>query len=100
MTNEMRNLLKLRADGRKKDEQRNIECKIGIDSAANGSSHFKIGLTEIICAVYGPKQVYLVHLSLCKFNQAMRDNENLVEVEYTVATFAGIDRRTVSKSDK
>jgi len=87
MNTDMRNLLKLRADGRKKDEQRNIECKIGTNSSANGSSHFKIGLTEIICAVYGPKQ-------------ATRDNENLVEVEYTVATFAGIDRRTVSKADK
>ena len=99
ISQDIRNLLGLRSDGRKKDEQRNIQCNIGINPSANGSSHFKIGLTEIICTVYGPKQVKFFHNLFVKI-KALRENDNLVNVEYTVATFAGIDRRTVSKSDK
>ena len=99
ISQEIRNLIGLRGDGRKKDEQRTIEAKIGVNATANGSSHFKLGITEIICTVYGPKQVdnqCLLFLNC----QAIRDSDSLLNVEYTVAAFAGIDRRTVSKADK
>jgi exosome complex component RRP41 len=47
-----------RLDGRKFDELRPIEAKAGVVPNARGSAWFKIGKTEAIAAVYGPKEVF------------------------------------------
>ena len=63
---DLRDLIGLRGDGRKPSELRNITCKTGINPSADGSSHFKIGITEIICLVHGPKEVKIPLAIRCK----------------------------------
>jgi len=47
-----------RLDGRKIDETRKIEAKVGIVKNADGSAMFKIGKTIAYAAVYGPRNLY------------------------------------------
>ena len=43
----------LRLDGRKCDELRQINCKLGVYGQADGSSYLEQGNTKILAAVYG-----------------------------------------------
>ena len=47
-----------RVDGRKFDELRPIEAKVGVVERAAGSAMFKIGKTIAIAAVHGPRELY------------------------------------------
>ena len=47
-----------RLDGRKFDEPRKIEAKVGVIKAADGSAMFRIGDTIAYAAVYGPRNLY------------------------------------------
>lgn len=47
-----------RPDGRKQNEMRQIEAKVGVIKNANGSAMFRIGNTIAIAAVYGPKEMH------------------------------------------
>ena len=47
-----------RLDGRKFNETRKIEVKVGVIPNADGSAMFKIGDTIAIAAVYGPRNLY------------------------------------------
>ena len=47
-----------RFDGRKFDETREMEGKVGIVKNADGSAMFRFGDTIAIAAVYGPKDLY------------------------------------------
>ena len=47
-----------RYSGRKFDEMRPIEAKIGVIKRADGSALFKIGETIAIAAVYGPRELH------------------------------------------
>ena len=49
---------KQRIDGRKFDEARKIEAKVGIIPRADGSAMFKIGNTVAYAAVYGPRNLH------------------------------------------
>ncbi len=49
---------KKRADGRKFDEMRKIEAKVGVIKRADGSAEFRFGNTWAIAAVYGPREMY------------------------------------------
>ncbi len=51
-----------RPDGRKFDEMRDIEAKVGVIKKANGSAMFRIGKTIAIAGVYGPKEVHPKHM--------------------------------------
>ena len=50
-----------RNSGRKTDEIRPIEAKVGIVPNADGSAMFKSGNTVAIAAVYGPKKMHPQH---------------------------------------
>jgi len=52
-----------RLDGRKFDELRPIKIKAGVIPNADGSSMIEQGETKIVCAVYGPREVFPRHLS-------------------------------------
>lgn len=54
----------LRFDGRRANELRRIQCKLGVFSQPDGSSYLEMGNTKVLVAVYGPHQV---NLSLLKF---------------------------------
>lgn len=47
-----------RFDGRKMNENRPMEAEVGVVKRAVGSARFKIGKTEAIAAVYGPKEMH------------------------------------------
>lgn len=47
-----------RSDGRRFDELRPIDAKVGVIPRAVGSAWFKIGKTEAYAAVYGPRELY------------------------------------------
>ena len=49
---------KERLDGRKFDEARKFEAKVGIIPNADGSAMFKIGNTWAYAAVYGPRNLH------------------------------------------
>jgi len=47
-----------RVSGRKFDEMREIEAKVGIIKRADGSALFRMGETIAIAAVYGPRELH------------------------------------------
>ncbi len=47
-----------RFDGRKADETRPIDAKVGVVKNADGSAMFRIGKTTAYAAVYGPREMY------------------------------------------
>jgi len=47
-----------RIDGRKFDDIRPMEAKVGIIKNADGSAWFKMGGTEAYATVYGPRELY------------------------------------------
>jgi len=47
-----------RHDGRKPEEFRKIEAKVGVIKNADGSAYFKIGNTWAYAAVYGPRNLF------------------------------------------
>ncbi len=51
----------IRTDGRKADELREIEAKVGILENTDGSAMFRLGNTVAIAGVYGPRKVYPRH---------------------------------------
>jgi len=51
-----------RLDGRKFEEARPIEAKVGVVKRADGSAMFRTGKTIAIAAVYGPRELHPSHL--------------------------------------
>ncbi|MEE9525006.1 MAG: exosome complex exonuclease Rrp41 [Candidatus Woesearchaeota archaeon] len=74
-----------RLDGRKKDETRPIEAKVGVVKRADGSASFKIGNTVAIAAVYGPRELY---------PRFMQNSERgILRVHYSMMPFSGHGNR-------
>ena len=72
---------KKRLDGRKVDELRPIEAKVGVVDNADGSAYFKIGDTIAYAAVYGPKDLYPRFLQ--------NPEKGLLRCNYNMMPFAG-----------
>lgn len=49
----------LRLDGRRPTELRQMRCKLGVFTQADGSAYIEQGNTKVLAAVYGPHQVRL-----------------------------------------
>lgn len=66
----------LRSDGRRPNEMRDVDAEIGCVAGCTGSSHFKLGQTEVIAQVFGPRD--------------NRSGDNLAEIKvsYEFADFA------------
>ena len=70
-----------RLDGRKFDESRQIEAKVGVIEKASGSAMFRIGKTIAVAAVHGPRQLY---------PQAIQDpNQGVLRCNYNMLAFSG-----------
>ncbi|MBI4014423.1 MAG: exosome complex exonuclease Rrp41 [Candidatus Aenigmarchaeota archaeon] len=73
-----------RFDGRKHDELRPMEAKVGVLKNADGSAMFRLGNTYAIAGVYGPREVHPKH------------DENaekaILRVRYNMAAFATKER--------
>lgn len=74
-----------RLDGRKFDETRPIEAKVGVIKRADGSAMFKIGKTTAYAAVYGPRALYP------KFLQ--NPQQGILRVSYNMMPFSGSGER-------
>ena len=70
-----------RADGRKFDETRKMEAKVGIIPRADGSAMFKIGKTIALAAVYGPRELHP------KFLQD--PSKGILRCNYNMMSFSG-----------
>ncbi|MEK6917243.1 MAG: exosome complex exonuclease Rrp41 [Nanoarchaeota archaeon] len=76
---------KKRLDGRKFDELRKIEAKVGVIPNASGSAYFKIGKTVAYAAVYGPKELHPRFLQNPK--------KGLLRCNYNMLPFSGAGNR-------
>ncbi len=74
-------VLSKRFDGRKFDELRPMEAKVGVIKRANGSAMFKIGNTQAIAAVYGPHELHPGHLQ--------NPERGLLRCNYNMVAFSG-----------
>ncbi len=70
-----------RYDGRKFDESRPIEAKVGVVKNAVGSAEFKIGKTHAIAAVYGPRELFPKFLQI--------PNRSRLRCHYNMMAFSG-----------
>jgi len=74
-----------RFDGRKFDEIREMEAKVGIIKRANGSAMFRIGKTIALAAVYGPR-----YASRDVYNRVMKNpNRGVLRCNYNMMAFSG-----------
>lgn len=74
-----------RTDGRKIDELRPIDAKVGIIPNADGSAMFKFGKTVAIAAVYGPRELH-------PRNQ-QDPAKGILRVNYDLLSFSVSDRK-------
>lgn len=88
---------KKRLDGRKLEELRPITIKAGVIPNADGSAYIEQGQTKILCAVYGPREVFPRYLA--------EPNKAYLECRYNMTAFStperarpGTSRRSVEIS--
>ncbi len=74
-----------RLDGRKFDQLRDMEAKVGVIRRADGSAMFRIGKTIALAAVYGPRELHP------KFLQ--NPERGLLRCHYNMLSFSGVGER-------
>ena len=74
-----------RIDGRKADEMREMEAKVGVIPRADGSALFKIGDTIAIAAVYGPRELHPRYLQ--------NPETGILRCNYDMASFSVPERK-------
>jgi len=82
----------LRTDGRRPNDLRKIQCKLGLFSRADGSAYYEQGNTKVIAAVYGPREV-------SNRSKVLHDRA-IINCEYGMATFSTGERKRKSKGDR
>jgi exosome complex component RRP41 len=73
-----------RLDGRLPEQMRDVEVKVGVIPLADGSCMLKLGETQVIAAVYGPREVVPKHMAL--------QDKAYLECVYDMAAFSTTDR--------
>jgi exosome complex component RRP41 len=75
-----------RTDGRRPDELRKIEMKIGVINRANGSSYVSFGNTTALASVHGPRAL---------FPKWMQESQTgIFRCRYNMAPFSVDDRKS------
>ena len=74
-----------RLDGRKPDEIREIEMKVGVIPNADGSARVRFGNTIAIAGVYGPRQLFPKH--------RQEPDRAIVQCRYNMAPFSVDERK-------
>jgi len=75
-----------RTDGRKVDELRPFNCRVGVLENADGSAYVEHGGNKIYAAVYGPREVHPRHMA--------RSDRGILQVNYRMATFSVFERKS------
>ena len=86
-----------RVDGRKANELRKINCKLGVFEQADGSAYLEMGHTNVLAAVFGPHEVSRGPGS--KHKQGSLHDRAFVNCQYSQATFSTIERKRKPRSD-
>lgn len=86
-----------RHDGRKNDELRKMEAKVGIVPNADGSAMFSFGDTIAIAAVYGPKKMHPQHQQNPE-KGTLRCNYNMISFSVSDRIRPGPSRRSTEIS--
>ncbi len=58
-------MLGFRVDGRRPQEIRKLNCRMGVFQQADGSAFLELGNTKILASVYGPHSVSIIVPDLC-----------------------------------
>ncbi len=80
----------LRRDGRRLDELRPIELKVGVLDNASGSAFIQQGANKILVGVYGPREIHPKHLAL--------PDRAALRCRYHMAPFSVEDRKNPAPS--
>ncbi len=74
----------LRIDGRRFDELRQMEARVGVLKNADGSAYFRLGDTVAIAGVYGPRRVFPKHEE--------ESERAILRTRYSMAAFSTTER--------
>jgi exosome complex component RRP41 len=74
-----------RFDGRKIDEMREVEAKLGVVPRADGSAMFRFGDTVAIAAVYGPRHLHPQFLQ--------NPQQGIIRCHYDMLSFSVTERK-------
>jgi len=83
----------LRLDGRKANELRRIQCKMGVYGQADGSAYLEQGNTKVLAAVYGPHEMR-------GSRQRPLFDAVVVNCQYSMAVFSTGERKRRPRGDK
>lgn len=86
-----------RVDGRRADELRNINCKLGVFEQADGSAYLEMGHTNVLAAVFGPHEVSR-HAKQKGASSSLHEKA-YVNCQYSQATFSTIERKRKPRAD-
>ncbi|MGB9830956.1 MAG: exosome complex exonuclease Rrp41, partial [Fervidicoccus fontis] len=76
----------LRVDGRRPDQLRPISMKVGILKNAQGSALVSYGKTQVMAAVYGPREALPRHMTL--------PDRAILRIRYHMAPFSTSERKS------
>jgi len=86
-----------RIDGRKPDELRKIEARVGVLEKADGSAFFRLGNTMAIAGVYGPRKVFPRHDEEAE-RAVLRTKYNMAPFSTETRSRPGTNRRSTEIS--
>jgi exosome complex component RRP41 len=81
----------LRVDGRRPNELRRINCRIGVLKRAHGSAYYEQGNTKVLASVFGPMEA--------RRGKGQHDRA-IVHCEYSMAPFSTGERKAVTKGNR
>lgn len=82
-----------RVDGRKPEELRQINCRLGVFEQADGSAYIEQGNTKVLAAVYGPHEIR------GSKTKTLHDRV-LLNCQYSMATFSTGERKRRPRGDR
>lgn len=80
----------LRLDGRRANELRRIQYKMGVFTQPDGSAYFEQGNTKVLVAVYGPH----------KQTKDKQGDDFVLNCQYSMATFSTSERKNRPRGDR
>ncbi|TRY63849.1 hypothetical protein TCAL_06861 [Tigriopus californicus] len=92
----------LRLDGRKADELRRIQCKLGVFGQADGSAYLEQGNTKVLAAVYGPHEIYRHGAGGASRPTltATSNEQAVINCQYSAAVFSSGERKRRPRGDR
>jgi len=83
----------VRVDGRKLDDLRPMEAKVGVLKKADGSAYFRIGNSMAVAGVYGPRTVHPRHMEEAE-KAVLRTRYSMAAFSTTTRSRPGPNRRS------